>query len=110
MEKHLAEADVFTLITHWEGFPRSILEAMRSGLPVIASDVGGSREAVINGENGHIVPHGSQEDLVNALRNVISNKEIRQKMGQRSREMFEENFTFEHMYQRYQELYKSLAA
>ncbi|WP_161537544.1 glycosyltransferase family 4 protein, partial [Escherichia albertii] len=42
----LHQSDVFLLISNWEGFPRSILEAMRAGIPVIASDVGGSSESV----------------------------------------------------------------
>jgi glycosyltransferase involved in cell wall biosynthesis len=50
----LREAAIFALPTHWEGFPLSILEAMRAGLPVVTSDVGGIREAVIDGKNGFV--------------------------------------------------------
>ena len=110
VEEHLKDSDIFTLITHWEGFPRSILEAMSAGLPVVASDVGGSRESVINGANGYIVPQGEKEDLASALRSLILNSKLRAKMGAESRRMFVENFTFDHMYRRYTELYESLAA
>ena len=51
----LPKFDVFLLLSNWEGFPISIIEAMRAGLPVIASDVGGVNEAVIDGVNGYLV-------------------------------------------------------
>src|SRR5260370_14237234 len=56
----LAQHQLFALISHWEGFPRSILEAMRAGLPGVASDVGGVRESVSEGETGFLVP---REDI-----------------------------------------------
>ena len=52
----LRGADVYALISDWEGFPRSILEAMSVGLPVVASDVGGVSEAVRDAETGFLVP------------------------------------------------------
>ncbi len=53
---YLQKADVFLLITNWEGLPISILEAMSYGLPVIASDVAGVKEEVLDGVNGFVVP------------------------------------------------------
>lgn len=55
VEKLLPRYDLFLLLSNWEGFPISILEAMRAGLPIMASDVGGVNEAVQDGENGWLV-------------------------------------------------------
>lgn len=110
VEGHLAAADVFTLVSNWEGFPRSILEAMRAGLPVVVSDVGGCREAVIEGVSGRVVGKGAQDELETALREVLSDAGVRRRMGQAGRRLFEERFTFEHMYRNYQNLYQSLAS
>ncbi|TCW60517.1 glycosyltransferase family 4 protein [Treponema sp. J25] len=95
----LRQADLYLLISHWEGFPRSILEAMREGLPVIASDVGGSREAVVHGETGFLVPRGDVTRLTMNLRELLENPELRYRMGKAGRKRFVQHFTFEHMYQ-----------
>jgi glycosyltransferase involved in cell wall biosynthesis len=59
--------DAFALSSTWEGLPLSLLEAMASGLAVVATDVGGIRDAVDDGENGLLIPPGVEEDLVAAL-------------------------------------------
>ena len=66
----LARSHVFVLPTKWEGFPISILEAMRAGLPVIASDVGGVREAVGEGRDGVFGAAGGRGDLAGKARAV----------------------------------------
>ena len=108
VEEHLSRSDIFALITHWEGFPRSILEAMRAGLPVIVSDVGGCGESVSDGKTGRVVPHGDRKELAAALRKLITNCELRRKMGARALEQYRSGFTFEIMYQKYVELYRSI--
>ena len=67
--KILSSSNLFVLSTNWEGFPVSVLEAMRAGLPVIAMDVDGVREAVKNGDNGLLVPAGDLDALSDAIRN-----------------------------------------
>jgi glycosyltransferase involved in cell wall biosynthesis len=105
---YLAEADLFALITHWEGFPRSILEAMRSGLPVVVSDVGGCSESVLDGVNGRVVPHGDRQKLTEALSQLITEHELRREMKVQARRLYEERFTFEIMYKRYVDVYEEL--
>lgn len=95
--RRLAEAQVFLLITNWEGFPRSILEAMRAGLPVVASDVGGNGESVVHGETGFLVPRGDAAALRDALARLLADPDLRARMGSRGRRRFEERFTLERM-------------
>lgn len=93
----LAKSQVFILASKWEGFPISILEAMRAGLPVIASDVGGTGEAVINDETGFLVPRDDDETLKSKLRLLINDSGLRVKMGKNGRERYLKNFTLDHM-------------
>ena len=90
----LNDADLFALTSGWEGLPLSILEAMAYELPIIASDVGGVKEAVRDTENGFLI----HNNLTEVLRLLIEDKLLRNKMGARSREIYEANFTFEKMY------------
>jgi glycosyltransferase involved in cell wall biosynthesis len=88
----LAESQVALLITKWEGFPRSILEAMRAGLPVIASAVGGVAESVRDGETGFTVPREDVVVLRDRLMKLLTNPDLRCRMGRRARERYEHEF------------------
>lgn len=90
----LEEHDLFCLITNWEGFPRSILEAMRAGLPVLATDVGGVREAVDPKFTGFLVKRGDVAGVGEALKILITKPALRLQYGAAGRKRFEENFTF----------------
>ena len=81
----LAGLDVFCLVSRWEGFPRSILEAMRASLPVIASDVAGVRESVEEAVSGHVVPVGDDKLLAQRLGELIDQPALRRAMGERAR-------------------------
>ena len=93
----LARAQIYLLSSNWEGFPRSILEAMRAGLPVVASDVGGVREAVVDGATGFIVRRSDMRGLADRLRRLIKSASMRAAMGASGRERFERLFTFDRM-------------
>ncbi len=95
--EQLAEHEVFLLISHWEGFPRSILEAMRAGLPVIASDVGGVRESVVDGETGFVIPPTDVAALRGRLEPVLNDPSLRLRLGAAGRARYERHFTFDHM-------------
>ncbi|MGB9618801.1 MAG: glycosyltransferase family 4 protein [Armatimonadota bacterium] len=81
----LAECDVFALISRWEGLPYTVLEAMRAGLPVVASNVGGVSEAVIHRETGLLVPRDDLAALSNSLRYLVDNPGERRRMGEAGR-------------------------
>lgn len=94
----LAGAQAFVLSSHWEGFPRSTLEAMRAGLPTVVSDVGGAAEAVTEGGTGFIVPRGDVGALALALRRLSADPALRDRLGTAARARYEAEFTFERMY------------
>jgi glycosyltransferase involved in cell wall biosynthesis len=92
--EELKNFDVFALSSNWEGFPRSILEAMASGLPIIASDVGGASEAFVNGREGYTVPKGDIEAWKSTLQRFIETTGLVERMGRAARDAYEERFTF----------------
>ena len=106
--ERLARAQLLLLITNWEGFPRSILEAMRAGLPVIASRVAGAAESVIDGETGCVVPPGDVGRLSEALRALIVDGASRRRMGDAGRLRYEQCFTFDQMYTRTTAVYRAV--
>ncbi len=77
----LRAGDIFVLPSHREGVPRSIIEAMLTGLPVVATNIRGSRELVVDGETGILVPVGAARDLSTALQRLIADGEARSRMG-----------------------------
>jgi glycosyltransferase involved in cell wall biosynthesis len=88
----LAEAQIFALATRSECLPLSILEAMASGLPVVASSVGGVPEAVIHGETGLLVAPGDPDALADALALLLDDPALRGRMGAAGRARAERLF------------------
>ncbi|MEZ5670768.1 MAG: glycosyltransferase family 4 protein [Alphaproteobacteria bacterium] len=77
----LRGADIFTLPSHREGMPRSIIEAMMTGLAVVATDIRGSREEVVAEETGLLVPVGDADRLAAALARLAGDPALRARMG-----------------------------
>ena len=76
---YLAAADIFVLNTAYEGFSHQILEAMASGVPVITTNAGGNTELIKQGENGFMVKYNDELNLIEAIKGVFDNKNIREK-------------------------------
>lgn len=108
--ERLARGQAFLLCSHWEGFPRSILEAMRAGLPVLASDVAGVREAVVDAQTGFTIPRGSVEGWAHRLARLVADAELRHALGAAGRRRYEESFTFDRMYRETVSLYGAVRA
>lgn len=107
-DKVYAQAQIFVLISNWEGFPLSTLEAMRAGLPTIVSDVGGAPEAVEEGETGYAIKKGDVQALRLAIKELADDVEKRKKMGHAARKRYEELYTFKHMYDETVAVYEDL--
>jgi glycosyltransferase involved in cell wall biosynthesis len=105
----LARAHLFTLISNWEGFPRSTLEAMRAGLPAVVSDVGGSAEAITEGASGFVVPRGDSRTLTDRLAGLVGDASLRRRMGDAARRRYEAEFTFTRMLDRTLAVYDAVA-
>lgn len=103
----LADVQIFTLISNWEGLPCTIIEAMRAGLPVVASDVGGVKEIVIEAETGYVIDQGDVKALHHKLAYLINNEPIRKQMGKLARQKYESELTFEHMYRQTLDVYQT---
>lgn len=90
----LAAADIFALPSHFEGLPMSVIEAMLTGLPVVASDIRGPREQVVPDETGVLVPVRDARALARALTRLAADGKLRARMGlaglARARAMFDE--------------------
>jgi glycosyltransferase involved in cell wall biosynthesis len=93
----LGRAQVSLLVSNWEGLPLSILEAMRAGLPVIASEVGGVAESVQDGETGFLVPQGGVDQLRDRLGRLLRDPELRVRLGASGRRCYEQHFTLDEM-------------
>jgi glycosyltransferase involved in cell wall biosynthesis len=93
----LAQSQIFILTSHYEGLPISILEAMRAGLPVIATKVNGIPEEVEHGKTGLLVSDKDVKEVAKALSILIESPELRQQMGEAARKKFLEEFTIERM-------------
>lgn len=89
---HLAGCHIYVLPSYHEGMPRTVLEAMATGRPILTTDVPGCRQTVMPGENGFLVPKADAQALAERMIWFIEHREVWQRMGQRSRQMAEERF------------------
>jgi glycosyltransferase involved in cell wall biosynthesis len=96
VDQVLARAQAGLLVSNWEGFPLSILEAMRAGLPVVASAVGGVEESVRDGETGYLVPRGDVTVLRERIGRLLASAELRNRLGANARTRYEQQFTLAH--------------
>ena len=95
----------FVLPSLGEGISNTILEAMACGLPVIATEVGGNIELVVDGKTGTLVPAANPDALANAILRLAERPEYASQMGLCGRQLVEENFSMEAMVNSYQRLY-----
>lgn len=88
----IAASSIYILPSYREGTPRTVLEAMAMGRPIITTDAPGCRETVIDGYNGYLVPVKAVEALAAAMERFIVNPELIIEMGKASRQLVEEKF------------------
>ncbi|MFQ5849160.1 MAG: glycosyltransferase family 4 protein [Candidatus Binatia bacterium] len=106
----MVASDLFVLPSFHEGRPNVLLEAMSSGLPVIATDIPGNRDLVTVGENALLVPPGDPAALAVALNKLIADRELRAQMGRGARLSIQEmGLTWEECASKHIRLYRELA-
>jgi glycosyltransferase involved in cell wall biosynthesis len=110
VDAQLAGADAFVLPTLWEGLPISILEAMAAALPVVASQVGGIPEEVLDGHTGLLVPPSDPVALAAALRRLDADGEAARALGRAGHALALRRFSLGRMVERYDALFRSLLA
>jgi len=93
----LTASDIFVLSSRWEGLPRSVIEAMMAGLPVVASRVGGVAELVEHGRTGILVPPGDPVALAKALESLLRDVKLRKCMGAAGRKRALKQFNLDSM-------------
>jgi glycogen synthase len=93
LQEHYSDADVFVAPSRFESFGLVLIEAMRHGTPVIASDIGGMREIINDGVDGYLVKVDDTAQLANRLKLLIENQSVRLKIGESSRQTYELRFT-----------------
>ena len=104
----LAASHIFVLATNWEGFPITILEAMRAGLPVIATDVDGVREAVAHDVTGLLAPKGDIAALRRLVRELLLDADRRCQLGNAGRARYEMEFTHASMLTKISSVYREI--
>jgi glycosyltransferase involved in cell wall biosynthesis len=104
--QYLSDSDIYISSSNREGLPLSVLEAMATGLPIIATDAGGVRD--LAGENGFLIPCNDEYALYEAMKELRDNKELRLAKGKKSLEMVQ-NYSSVNMAKNYCVLYQELA-
>ena len=104
----LAHFDLFVLPSEWEGVSLALLEAMACGLPVIASNTGGTPEIVQDGETGLLVPPRDPKSLAGAMQRLLGDPFLRNQIGQSGRARVMESFSIQKTVSRLNQLYQGL--
>lgn len=89
---YIAQAAVYVLPSYREGTPRSVLEAMAMGRPIVTTDTPGCRETVMDGENGYLVPAQDSEKLADAMQRFVDNPLLIELMGSKAYQLAREKY------------------
>ena len=89
--------------------PNAVLEAMASGLPVVATRIAGNEELVVNGETGALVPTEDVESLRESLRPLLVDAKMRERMGRASRQRVEQSFSWNRVAEQYQKILEKVS-
>ncbi len=109
IDRLLPGADILAQASYTEGMPNVVLEACAAGLPVVATDVGGTNEIIEQGANGFLVPAGNPAALADRLLDLVRAPELRRAMGARGRELVRSRFSFARQAVEYEQIFDALA-
>lgn len=102
------KSDIFVLPSLKETFPGVVLEAMQCALPVVSTKEGGIPDIIIDGETGFLVEKGNPSALAEKIEVLLKDKNLAKKMGEKGRERFLKNFTFDKTEEEFVKLFSSL--
>jgi len=108
VNKYLQTGDCFVLPSSAEGLPNALLEAMATGLPVIATKIGGVEEVIENKKNGFLFEPGSVDQLAKGILTLLSQSDLAHKLGQQARRTIEENYAIDIISEKYLKLYAEI--
>jgi glycosyltransferase involved in cell wall biosynthesis len=103
LAKDYQQASLFLFPSRHEGMPNAMLEAMSSGLPVVATEIAGNEELVVEGKTGFLVPSEDVDALRDALRKALTDSTLRERMGAASRLRVEKEYSWENVARQYSE-------
>lgn len=104
----LPQLTVFLLTSRWEGLPRAVLEASHSGLPIVATDVMGTNEAVLDGITGFLVPPDDARGIACRVLELLADAGLRREMGGRGREFVRSEFGLGRLAEQLDAVYRAL--
>lgn len=99
-------SDLFVLPSIFEGMPLSVIEAMACGKAVVATDVDGTADVVVNNVTGYLVPSQNTEELAHKIIELLEDAELRTRFGKKGKERVEKFFSSDQMIRKYEVLYK----
>ena len=105
LEEIVGASDLFVLPSEAESFGMAALEAMASEVPVIATQAGGMPEVITDGENGYLLPVGDVDGMAARAIEVLSSRELQDRMGRNGREVAEKKFNVREVVPRYRDFY-----
>jgi len=104
----LSATDIFVNPSYSEGLGISVMEAASIGLPIIATDVGGTREIIEDGKTGFLIKAGDAEQLEHKLLGLLTNTDLREELGRNARIFVKQKFDWDKIAEKYIELYSTL--
>jgi glycosyltransferase involved in cell wall biosynthesis len=102
----LAASDVSVMASHYEGIPRALMESMALGLPVVATDVPGTRSLILPNQTGFLVKYGDVSGFSSALANLLTNPSLAKRFGQKGKDLVQTEFNEYVVADRVEEIYK----
>jgi glycosyltransferase involved in cell wall biosynthesis len=106
----LKMADLFVFPSRTEGLPNALLEAMAAARPIVATDVAGNRDLIAHGRTGYLVPYGDTHALEEAMRELLTNRTLANRLGNQAFEEADRNWRIELTFDRYESLYEEVLA
>lgn len=104
----LSSWDIYVQPSRWEGLCITVIEAMASGLPVVATNVGGIPESVVDGKTGFLVHAGDMQELAEKINLLIENPRLRRKMGSEGRDLIRKNYSLKVTVRRFESVLDGL--